>query len=201
MRLSKMEAVFKTDNRARDKFLARLFGIFSEEIVRLWGQNPRAPYREVGRPTIYLPDGKRYTLDFTFCKDGRYFIAEMKCELEYDNYRYLRLVSPRQLDHHKNKPAFREFLRFNKDPSAAKVYLRGKELEVSGCILVWGSITDAGRLQVIEETGITDVLSVEKCIEDLLNWQDENYLRLVKNYRQWVEELFKYLEEGVLFSV
>jgi hypothetical protein len=39
----------------------------------------------------------------------------MKCELEYENYRYLSLQAAQQLDHHaKAKEAFRFFLQLAK---------------------------------------------------------------------------------------
>ena len=37
---------------ARAEFLSRLFGIFSETIVQIWSEDERAPYRNLGRPTL-----------------------------------------------------------------------------------------------------------------------------------------------------
>ena len=53
------EALFRTSSSSRDKFLARLFGLFSEDLVRLWCRNPKAPYEDLGRPNIHLPDSNR----------------------------------------------------------------------------------------------------------------------------------------------
>ena len=89
--------LFQSNNRPRDKFLARLFGIFSEELVRCWARDNQSPYRNLGRPTV-KPTGQQrgYTLDFTFesKSDRQVYIAELKCELEYENYRFLTLESP-----------------------------------------------------------------------------------------------------------
>ena len=78
-----------------DKFLSRLFGLFSEDVVRHWCRCPEARYGDLGRPYLRFPT-ERYghTLDFTLRdrQTGETFVAELKCELEYDNYRYLRLT-------------------------------------------------------------------------------------------------------------
>ena len=37
---------------SRGKYLSRVFGIFSEEIVRIWAADPRAPFEDLGRPTL-----------------------------------------------------------------------------------------------------------------------------------------------------
>jgi hypothetical protein len=87
--------------RSRDKFLARLFGIFSEEIVRIWCKSKNASYDDIGRPRIFIPPSKKgCTLDFTLKSrnDGKIYIAEMKCWVEYQNYKFLTLQSANQLE-------------------------------------------------------------------------------------------------------
>ena len=97
------EDFFHSDRPARDKFLSRLFGLFSEDVVRHWCRCPEAPYEDLGRPYLRLPT-ERYghTLDFTLRdrETGATFVAELKCELEYDSYRYLRLMDASHLGHH-----------------------------------------------------------------------------------------------------
>ncbi len=81
-------------DRHRGKFLARVFGIFSEDIVRLWAASPGSPYEDLGRPTVCF-DGaaKGSTLDFTFRNraSNKIYVAEMKCEIEYQAFRYFVL--------------------------------------------------------------------------------------------------------------
>ena len=99
----KLEDVFMSDEPARDKYLSRLFGLFNEEVVRAWCLCPEAPYEDLGRPTVREPGERRgHTLDFTFRRryDARVFVGEMKCELEFDGYRYLRLDRADQPRHH-----------------------------------------------------------------------------------------------------
>jgi hypothetical protein len=185
--------LFRTDDLARDNFLARLFGIFNEEIVRCWAKAPQAPYEDLGRPTI-RPAGEKkpyYTLDFTFRSrhDRRVYVAEMKCWLAYENYRHMILESSAQLDYHTN-PAFQIFLDVARHPRQYDVRVGGRPQAADGSILVWGSCTDEGRKSVKDHYILADVLSVETIIRDLLSWQSQDYLELVGKYERWCGELF-----------
>jgi hypothetical protein len=187
------QRLFRSGNARRDKFLARLFGIISEEIVRCWARNPEAPYADLGSPTLKEPSvGNRgSTLDFTFRSkdDGTVYVVEMKCELEYDNYRYLVLESASQLDHHKS-PAFQKFLEMTKDNTRYTVFVNRRLQIVHGTMLIWGSYTDQGRMSVRDHYGFRDVLSVESMISDLLRWHDQEYLDLLQSYENWCTEVF-----------
>ena len=65
------ENIFRRDDSKpnfRDKFLSRMFGIFSEEIVRTWCDNLKSLYEDLGRPTLKNNNnsgGRGWTLDFT----------------------------------------------------------------------------------------------------------------------------------------
>src|SRR5258706_11924001 len=105
-------AIFKLPkaNPKRGKFLSRVLGIFSEEIVDIWAGDDRAPYENLGRPTLRGVGQEAHRippLDFTFrCrKTGKTYPAEMKCEIEFQQYKFLVLNDVSQLKHHK-KPAF-----------------------------------------------------------------------------------------------
>lgn len=102
------ESLFKKEGKepTRAKFLSRVFGIFSEEIVRIWANDSRAPYANLGRPTLRQFDtSKRFTLDFTFQHrvTNKIYVVEMKCEIEYENFRYMVLTETQQLKHHKKR--------------------------------------------------------------------------------------------------
>mgnify|MGYP000523508818 CR=1 FL=1 len=78
---------------SRGKYLSRVFGIFSEEIVRIWAADPRAPFEDLGRPTLRVDGEDGYsTLDFTLrSRDTELiFPAELKCEIEYQGYLHAR---------------------------------------------------------------------------------------------------------------
>lgn len=63
-----LAALFQEGPDARGSFLSRVFGIFNEEIIRIWARDDKSPYDSHERtPTLY--DGNRnYTLDFLFSK-------------------------------------------------------------------------------------------------------------------------------------
>ena len=179
----------------RGKFLSRLFGIFSEQIVREWAADPRAPYENLGRPTLAC-GRPAPTLDFLFKSrtTGQIFVVEQKCEIEYQNYRYLTLTHPHQLTHH-SKNAFQAFLAAaaGKGPDARQWKVDGKPIAVDGSIVVWGCVSDEGRRAVIRETGLHDVLGLDDIIRDCAAWQTEGYRRLINERHQWSADLFGFL--------
>ena len=91
-------------------------------------------------------------MDFTLQSkhDGSVHISEMKCELEYENYRFLTLEAPWQLDHH-TKAAFQVFLDAARHPTHYVASVSGKPQPSGGSILVWGRYTQQGRASVIEK--------------------------------------------------
>lgn len=196
--------LFRSSDGARDKFLARLFGIFSEEIVRIWCRAPEAPYEDLGRPTIRCADEKTgYTLDFTLRdkQDEKIYVSEMKCELQYENYRYLSLEAAQQLDHHArgkaaSNEAFRRFLQVARTPASCVVTVKNKAQLVDGAILIWGHCTPQGREAVLAHYGLHSVLSVDAMVQDLIAWKNLDYLRLLDQRQTWCQELFTGLSSG-----
>ena len=190
-----LEAVFRSDDAARDKFLSRLFGLFSEQVVRAWCACPEASYEDLGRPTLYVTGQTRgSTIDFTLRRreGGQTYAAELKCELEYDGYTYLRLTSVDQLRHH-TLPAFVRFMMLAKEPGAVEVRLGGRPTPVDGAILVWGATTGEGRAEVSAACGFADILSVEDMLTDLARWQPDAWTSFIDRYRGWTTELFDLL--------
>ncbi len=177
----------------RDKFLSRLFGIFNEEIVRIWCRDPHSPYKDLGRPTVRLGEGK-YTLDFTLQsrQSGDIFVGELKCELEFQNYKYLTLNSPSQFAHH-DKEAFRIFLDFASNSTKYLVTTSGKRVNPIGSVLVWGSVTEDGRKSIMKEQGIYDILSLEEIIADLVKWDNHEYRLFIEERLAWCQYLFNAL--------
>jgi hypothetical protein len=177
---------------ARGKYLSRLFGVFSEEIVRIWTEDPRSTYENLGRPTIKRGSQRTgSTVDFTLRhkQTGHSYAAELKCEIEYQNYRYLVLSDPEQLDHHK-KEAFTEFLDLAARSQDQHVFVKGQEIKVDGAILIWGAVTPEGRSKTIKAKGFFDILSLAEMIDDLKAWNNESYQQLVAMRRAWANELF-----------
>jgi len=199
VRQLEFDRVFKSGTPARDKFLSRLFGIFNEEAVRIWARCPRAPYEDLGRPTLRRQTGERgSTLDFTLRSraNGLSFIAEMKCELEYERYRYLRLLDAHQLLHHRRKLAFELFLEESANPGSVSVQVGGNRIENAGGILIWGSTSESGVSSTIERHGFRDVLSLERIIRDLQAWNAEEWSSRVAELHAWSQDLFDALSES-----
>lgn len=176
----------------RAKFLSRIFGIFSEEIVSLWARDDRAPYENLGRPTIKTPgDNRGHTLDFTLRErsSGNTYVAEMKCEIEYRNFKYFVLERVEQLEHHK-KPAFDAFLKAARYSPDQAVYVGPERINTHGAILIWGSVTSEGRKAVTASKGFYDVLSIADICRDLSSWNHEGYRALIAQRQEWCNELF-----------
>jgi hypothetical protein len=189
------DEIFRTNTPTRDKFLSRVFGIFSEEIVRCWCKDNHAPYKDLGRPTLTsVSTGRRHTLDFTFqSRDtGLVYVGEMKCELEYTGYSYLTLTSPKQLEHHigQAENAFSKFLAAAASPATCQVKVGGKLQPIDGAILVWGQHTPEGQVSVIEAHKLHTVLSVENLVRDLLLWQNQDFAKLLAEKEGWCHHLF-----------
>jgi hypothetical protein len=178
--------------RLRGKFLSRLFGIMSEEIVKIWARDSSAPYMNEGRPTIYLPNEKRgHTLDFAFRRrtTGETYVTELKCEIEYQGYKFLELADATQLDHH-TKPAFRAFLDLTAKRDGIRTRVKGKQIEVAGTVLVWGVVTPEGRHSAIERYGFEDVLAVADMVKDLQEWKSADYRELLQRLQRWSNEMY-----------
>jgi hypothetical protein len=189
------EQVFRTNSTQRDNFLARLFGIFSEYVVRTWCDCPQAPYFNIGRPSLRKPSESRSsTLDFTLQhrQSGQLYAAEMKCWTTWEDYRYLRLAQASQLQRI-TQPAFITFLAFAQEPTAYGVFVAGKLTEIDGAILVWGAATPQGR-SAAAALGIADVLTVEDMVSDLHTWQPRAWREFIAQRRSWATELFDYLD-------
>ena len=157
---------------ARGKYLSRVFGVFSEKIVRMWASDPRCLYEDLGRPTIRkLGEKLGSTLDFTLRNKatGKSYVAELKCEIEYQNYKYLGLSDVKQLAHH-SKAAFVALLDAAASHSEQQTFVGGEEREIDGAILIWGAATHDGRRAVIDAYGFFDVLTMAEIIHDLRDW-------------------------------
>lgn len=176
----------------RAKYLSRLFGIFSERIMSIWAEDERAPYENLGRPTVRgLQDVRGHTLDFTLREraTGKVYVSEMKCEIEYLNFRFFHLEDIRQLDHH-TKPAFEAFRRSARTPAGMNVRVRGQGVLVDGAILIWGSVCPEAKGRIQAETGFHDILSLDCICADLARWQNPDFLGMIAQYRAWSDRLF-----------
>ena len=197
----RLRAIFKAESpadREREKFLSRVFGVFSERIVSIWTGDDRSPYENLGRPTIKTGEaGRGYTLDFTLREraTGNVYVSEMKCEIEYQNFKYFVLEQVSHLTHHK-KPAFEAFLRAARPTADQTIFVGGESITPVGAILIWGAVAPQGRDDVIRAMGFHAVLSIEEICADLASWKCVRYRALIEQRQKWCNELFAGLLEG-----
>ena len=117
------------------------------------------------------------------------FASEMKCEIEYQNFRYFVLEASHQLDHHQ-KDAFNAFLRSARSPEQYIVSIKGQPVKIDGAILVWGAVNPQAKREIALEKGFHDILSIEEICHDLVDWQNPEYLEMIERYRTWSNRLF-----------
>lgn len=190
-----LEEVFRSEEPGRGAFLSRLFAFFSEEVVRHWAACEQSPYRDVGRPVVWDEAGRYHVLDFTLERnsDGARFVTEMKCEIEFQNYRFLSLVDGSEVEHHVAGAAFQKLLRLADDPRSLRVTIGGKEQVVAGSGLVWGVVTPEGKEAAISRYGFSEVLAVEDMLRDLAGWQPKAWADFTATRKRWADELFDWL--------
>ena len=147
------------------------------------------------RSSVWGDDGRRHTLDFTLERrsDGALFVTEMKCEIEFEGYRYLTLTGPEQIEHHRQKEAFQKLLRLAREPTAQRVTKGGEEQNVAGSMLVWGVVTPEGRSAAMDRYGFADVLGVEDMLRDLAAWQPKEWADWIGARQRWTNGLFEWL--------
>lgn len=190
-----LEEVFRSDEPGRGAFLSRLFAFFSEEVVRHWAACEQAPYRDVGRPVVWDEAGKYHVLDFTLERksDGARLVTEMKCEIEFQNYRFLILVDGTEVEHHLAGAAFQKLLRIAADPKSLRVTIGGREQDVAGAALVWGVVAPEGKEAAMARYGFSEVLAVEDMLRDLASWQPKSWAEFTATRKRWADELFDWL--------
>jgi len=179
-------------NEPRDKFLSRIFGIFNEEIVRIWCRSKNSEYQDLGRPTVYERDRsiRGSTLDFTLKEKqgGKTYVSEMKCEIQFENFKYFQLNKLSQLNHH-NKTAFNRFLGVAKDPKKFVVRVKGKETKVHGAILIWGKTDPDAIEDICKSKSLNKILSLEDIINDLIEIENQEYFELLNQKKEWINYL------------
>lgn len=190
--------VFSTGCAERRNFVARLFGLFSEEAVRCWGGDDRCRYEYIGRPTLWSPDRTRHhTLDFVF-RDRRSderFVVEMKCWTAFEGGKFRRLGSPDLIaDMAKiSGSAFEVFLDFAQDHGRYDVEVQAKPTPVNGAVLVWAAVEPDGRTAAMSRFGFRDVVAIEDVIRDLTTWRTPAWSGYIDRLRAYTGNLFEYL--------
>jgi hypothetical protein len=183
-------------NSIQDKFLSRLFGIFSEEIVPIWAsEKTLAPYVSKGRPTLRMKDKRHYTFDFTLKdkKTRKTYVCEQKCWFEYENYKHFTLQTTDQVDYltgSNSSNSFNRFLELGKDHSKYPVYVDGEKTDIAGIVLIWGKVSDKSKTLVKRHYNLHDILSLEAIVNDLVSWKTSEFRSWTLEKRRWSNQLF-----------
>jgi hypothetical protein len=196
--MSRFENIFdrkKTELSRQHNFQARLFGIFNEEIVRIWAKSNSDGYCDLGRPTVYLSNGKHPTFDFTLQKDEKNYLTEMKCWLPFENYKYFELNDAEQLGKVAKDGAFKVFMDIAQQLTDFTVKVSGAKeaTPIHGVILIWGKVKSDKKEEIKNATKIHEILALEDIIEDLLEAQNKEYTNLIARYREWSNSFFDML--------
>jgi hypothetical protein len=169
-------------------YVARIFAPFSEEIVRIWCKRKNSKYKDLGRPSLYKNIKYTHkTFDFTFEKDGEYFIGEQKNWIAVDNGYYLTEIYLNDADLN----ILDEVLR-NKE---YEVYCGNisQKLVISGVVLIWPQPTAESIMEFRKKHPRYKVLSFQDIINDLINENNQEYLQLLERYKKYCDNLFKEL--------
>jgi len=132
-------------------------------------------------------------------------VAEMKCEIAYQDFRYMTLNGIDQVQRHideqskSGKKSFARFVEVATQPSQFKCMVTSRsgkrnEVPLDGAILVWGDVSDDGRKKVADEFGFADILSVQDIINKLIKARDAEYLAFLSKRSNWCRQLFDALE-------
>ena len=188
----------KTDNIGRDKFISRFFGIFNEDIASIYFKSPYSKYNNLGRPTI-KKELEKYTLDFTLQdkNSNKIYICEMKCEMQYQNYKRLELNNENQIKSHK-KNAFIYFLDLANNVNKYVIEVNKKTININGIILLWGKITNDCKIinEIKNIFSINDILSLENMINVMIKNNYQEYFNYINEKREWVNTFFHNIGEN-----
>lgn len=196
---------YKGDD-AHGNFLSRFLGIFNEEIARIYFRSGSSKYIDLGRPTIKESVKERgATLDFTLSEknSGKNYITEMKCEMAFQNYKYLELNTVEDIEHHvsysQDQTKIKAFIRFLDCANNANKYSievntdtqksKKEQIKTDGIILIWGKVTkDTSKIETIKEKyHFTDILSLEDMINEMIKNNCKEYHEYICNIKNWVD--------------
>ena len=193
------ELIFNGDKEKID-FLSRFFGIFNKEIVRFWlRDHNNSKYEDLGRSTIYNTKGEKIaTLDFTLRNKatGQNYLAEQKYWFGFQNGNLTTISEENSFwvrfskwsnKNYKSKPAWKVLI--EKDKTNWIVKTQKIKTAISGSILIWADYNEAGKSRMISEYGFHDVVSLKEIVQDLKNWNNQDYIRYISGIKHWTEEL------------
>ena len=148
--------------------MARVFGLFAEDIVRLWTRLPNSPcpYLDLGRPSFYDEHGKytNQTFDFAFVPKGqsepkRFWLGELKSWVDYESGRHAMLTQEMAQKHAEDIWACIEGKQAKVKKAAGT---EGVPMRCEGVILVWPC-----SAEITLRDPLKGVVTLERVLRDL----------------------------------
>ncbi|MBK9222222.1 MAG: hypothetical protein IPO16_08865 [Saprospiraceae bacterium] len=196
---------YTKETKIKVNFLSRIFGVFSEEIVKIWCDNKNNnDFEYIGKPHIKEGNKRPIVLDHLLKSKNTYFIVEQK---NFHGYKNGKLSSMEDTDEffknfeswsigkskNQKSKAWDIFINFTKKPKEVKY--DGKIIPQAKTLLIWSKGTDVGRYKFVQKYGISKVLFLEQMKNDLIKWKDPAYIKLIKDKKKWIAQLFNDLLE------
>lgn len=204
--------------QSRNNFIARFFGIIGEEISKIWLENEKSNFHNLGRPTIRWRDvdgkEKRVTLDFLLKeKEGNenYYIVEQKNFFSYKNGKLRTFNDSPEFEKSfeswnkskvKSSNAWRVFRDFEKH-QVKSVMTSKKEIiplsKIKGSILIWSEIdlNESYFLNKLKkESSIKKVIGLTTIIKELNQENNVKFIDLVKEKENWINDVRQILKSN-----
>lgn len=194
--------LYSKENKLKVNFLSRIYGVFSEEIVKIWCDNENnKEFEYIGKPHINIGNRKPLELDHLLKSKNTYFIVEQK---NFHGYKNGKLASMEDTDSffknfetwskekskNQKSKAWDIFINFREHPKEVKY--NGESFPDIKTLLIWSKGTPEGKRKFIENSGIgvSEVLFLLDIKNDLIQWDDQKYKELIKGKKEWIDELF-----------
>jgi hypothetical protein len=177
-----------------NRFRARLFGIFYENLMRDWFrlQHYEAPD---GKPALYKKGKYMYrTYDFYVEKSKHGYLVEAKCWVTYNNGYFKKLTASNAAEMAKSHDALEKFLDINLSEYEVKV--DGTLKDVKSKALLWWDYEEGDKKSIMKTMKIGELWSIRTAIDDLRTSRHSGHLLTVKKYEDWSTQLFNALRSS-----
>lgn len=206
--------IWNKTEKEQNNFLARIIGIFGEQITSYWLNDENCNYKNLGRPTLHWQiDGKKKwtTLDFLIKhkKNNKIFLVEQKNFFAYQNGKFKTINNGEFIKHYQKwsdgkmkSNAWRLFNEIARDIDNQKDYeiktKNGEYYKLDGTILIWSDVIEKDKF--LELTKFNDVIGLTKIIKDLNRWKNKEYTNYLNEKQCWINELFSWLRNETFFK-
>ena len=137
-------------------------------------------------------------------KNGKYFVAEAKCYLAYDNFKELVLTTKSLESMLSYGDNFQFFCELGTEMRPYEKYRfwaadADEKFKPDGKILLWAKIDKDEEVDLKRKYEFSDIFSIEDAITDMVKEAKngspygKEYSNLISKYKEWSAELFNKL--------